>query len=82
MGTATFSVVTSITVLYLHHHGAESRPPKIFRFIAFKCLARAVCMRQQMTIDLDMHENETEGSKHLIYKFIQYILSQETVQGN
>ena len=51
MGESTFSVLTSILTLYYHHHGAETRPPKIIRRIAFHYLARILCMRNQVPLD-------------------------------
>ena len=48
MGMSTFSVLTSIMVLFFHHHGAESRPNKIIRMIAFKFLAKILRMENQV----------------------------------
>ena len=44
MGMSAFSVMTSVLVLYFHHFGTVQRPPKLIRLVAFKLLARALCM--------------------------------------
>ena len=37
-------VMTSVLVLYFHHFGTVQRPPKLIRLIAYKMLARVLCM--------------------------------------
>ena len=44
MGMTTFSIMTSIIVLYFYHHICEKRPPRLLRQIFFKFLARGLCM--------------------------------------
>ena len=51
MGMAACSVLTSVLVLYCHHFGAVQRPPKVMRYVAFRFLARVLCMKRHVPDD-------------------------------
>ena len=62
---STFSVLTSILVLFFHHHGAESRPNKYIRLITFKFLAKLLRMENQVP-DYDQEIVDAKGEEMLV----------------
>lgn len=80
MGASTFSVLTSILVLYFHHHGAERRPPKIVRFFTFEIFARLLCMRGHILSVRNGPEEKDKNGKETDRKIIVNFIYSKCLQ--